>query len=204
MMMNGQAEVPIGRPNELTRAVVRFMDSNRNTLILSGRTGCGKTHAATVALELSPHVGFFVTAFEASRMATWDDRLTDLTTAPGLVVLDDVGTETDTKEGRFASLLDGIINARDARRLKTVITTNLPARDFVQRYGQRVADRLRGSGTWVESNRESYRGREPRGSVSLWRFPMRPNRNDANHQELVDQLERARQTIISTKLPWVN
>lgn len=138
-------------------------------LVLSGRRGCGKTTAAawwvaqerprSKLLTLSPPR--FV---EASALARWDryseEKMREIERASALVV-DDLGVEYDDKAGAFRSFLDGVVNARYAHCLPTLITTNLPATEFKARYGERVADRIRESGRFVELAGDSLRGGAP-------------------------------------------
>lgn len=135
-------------------------------LVLSGTRGCGKTTAASwwlvqdrPALEYVQRLpARFV---DANRLSRWprydDDRMESLERASALVV-DDLGVEYDDRQGNFRSLFDALVNARYALTLPTLITTNLPAEAFKERYGERVADRIREVGRFVSIAGESMRG----------------------------------------------
>lgn len=87
-----------------------------------------------------------------------DDEMRPLEDAL-LLVLDDLGMEFADEKGSFLATLDALLNARYAARLYTVITTNLPAKAFKARYGERIADRIREAGRFVELDAASLRGR---------------------------------------------
>jgi DNA replication protein DnaC len=74
-----------------------------------------------------------------------------------ILVIDDLGMEYADEKGSFLATLDGIFNARYANKLRTVITTNLNRGSFKPRYGERIADRIRESGRFVELAGESLR-----------------------------------------------
>ena len=75
----------------------------------------------------------------------------------GPLVIDDLGTEFTDAKGFFQQRLDALIDARYREYRPTLITTNLSGRDFAQRYGQRVADRIREGGVFFEFNGKSMR-----------------------------------------------
>jgi DNA replication protein DnaC len=136
-------------------------------LVLSGLRGCGKTTAAAWWLVQrrppSKYVRTDVPRFvDATALARWpkydNDQMFELERASALVV-DDLGVEYDDKGGAFRSFLDGLVNARYAACLPTLITTNLRGDEFKARYGERIADRIRESGRYVELAGESLRRR---------------------------------------------
>jgi len=147
---------------------------------IAGPRGIGKTTAATWWLvQEHPPARYVKTRgprfVDAPTLSRWpryeDDRMRELERARALV-LDDLGAEYDDRQGAFRSLVDALINARYAACLPTLITTNLPAEDVVDkvtgaivavgfktRYGERVADRIRESGKFVPLDGPSMRGR---------------------------------------------
>jgi len=136
-------------------------------LVLSGLRGCGKTTAAAWWLlqrrKPSEYVRTgpprFVDATALARWPKYDDaKMHELERASALVI-DDLGIEYDDKHGAFRSFLDGLVNARYAAVLPTLITTNLRATEFKERYGERIADRIREAGRYVELAGESLRRR---------------------------------------------
>jgi hypothetical protein len=80
----------------------------------------------------------------------WDNLWWDTVRACGALVIDDVGLELDQ---RVRDRLLGLIVDRDNDDRRTVITTNLAAADFRDRYcagaGERLRTRIR-RGMWVD------------------------------------------------------
>jgi DNA replication protein DnaC len=148
-------------PPQQTEAV-RLLDNAVNRegtclVVLQGGVGCGKTCAAALwATKVDAH---WVTAKALARMSAYDDEAKNLEKRRHLVI-DDLGTEYADAKGFFLSNLDGLIDARYADELPTVITTNVAADEFKARYGARIADRIRGAGAWVEVGGTSLRVRK--------------------------------------------
>jgi hypothetical protein len=133
---------------------------------LSGAPGLGKTVAALWwLLRARParanvsRAARFVSAPALARVRRYsDDQMSDLLRARALVI-DDLGVEFDDEKGAFRSLLDEVTNARYAAEFPTLITTNLPSKRFVARYGERLVDRIREAGEFVALTGESMRRR---------------------------------------------
>ena len=68
-----------------------------------------------------------------------------LLVTPGLLVLDDLGTEYAKVGGFLDATLDEIVWYREANLLPTLITTNLTPDGMRDRLSDRIVDRLRGS-----------------------------------------------------------
>jgi hypothetical protein len=137
--------------------------SGRPVLLLLGGVGSGKTTGAAWVLlrQLEREAGvthpsgghpvdpaMFATAPEFNGLSdyhpesrAWLERLCRCT----LLVLDDLGTER-MGDGEL-SCVQRVISERHATNRRTVLTSNLTAAAFVARYGERVADRIRESGT---------------------------------------------------------
>jgi DNA replication protein DnaC len=129
-------------------------------LLLLGRPGAGKTVAAAhVVLEFCRRWAWneqptgttfepvmWVEAARLTRMSAFDANdkaYVEQLTSTRLLVLDDAGDEgTELGKGVLVELL----MARDARRRRTVLCSNLPAEEFKARYGEAVSDRVRKSG----------------------------------------------------------
>lgn len=129
---------------------------------LSGGTGCGKTVAAAHWLFRSArdnHIrGMWVTAARLARWPRYSATDVDrLLKAPRLVV-DDLGGEFLDEKGSFMSLFDELVNERYASSRLTVLTTNHNAAAFKARYSERVVDRIREDGKFVEISAASFRG----------------------------------------------
>jgi DNA replication protein DnaC len=129
-------------------------------LVLSGPPGCGKTVAAgRWFVQQYDGGGEFITASQLERVGRYGEELDKLGSVRCLVI-DDLGNEYLDQKGSFASLLDGLINERYSNERGTVIATNLSAEEFKQRYGERIADRIRGAGRFVSINEPSLRRKE--------------------------------------------
>lgn len=142
-------------------------ESGLTLLVLSGLRGCGKTTAAAWWLVQRRAPAKYVRTgaprfVDAAALARWpryeEQRMRELERADALVI-DDLGVEYDDKQGAFRSFLDGLVNSRYAACLPTLFTTNLPAVEFKARYGERIADRIREAGRYVELAGESLRRR---------------------------------------------
>lgn len=160
-------------------------DPEMRILVLSGSKGCGKTLAASwIAAQESPDVFFdraryratpvwpndlhprFIDAAQLARLPRYESEIMVPLERCSMLVIDDLGMEYADKKGAFHSLLDGLINSRYAARVRTVITTNVsakvnperPGEDFKARYGERIADRIREDGRFMEIAEPSLRG----------------------------------------------
>lgn len=120
-----------------------------------GQTGRGKTHLASAIVndlmirsKYQAKVIFISVALinEISYNAINDKEsaqqlrnITEAVKTADFVVLDDVGTERDTDWGKF--FIDEVTRYREEQAL--MVTTNLSASDFEQRYSERTLSRLR-------------------------------------------------------------
>jgi DNA replication protein DnaC len=140
------------------RLAKAFTASRRTILVISGVRGAGKTVAAAWLVAQYPFARFI----DVSRLARLS-RYSEEDMAPleecALLAIDDLGTEYADDKGSFMATLDGLVNARYADERRTVITTNLQANTFKARYGERIADRIREAGRFVELASKSLRGR---------------------------------------------
>jgi DNA replication protein DnaC len=67
----------------------------------------------------------------------------------GILVIDDLGCESRRQQPQLNWVLFDIINYRWRNMKKTLLTSNLSAKAFLGRYGQRVTDRLKNGGRCV-------------------------------------------------------
>jgi len=145
-----------------------WLASDRTILVVSGRRGVGKTTAAAwLAAEVDG--SRFIDAAHLMRVDVYsNEEMNPLEQCP-LLVMDELGGEYMDVKGKLLSLVDGLVNTRYAAKLRTVITTNMPANDFEEpkgvknpgfktRYGERLADRIREVGRFVELSGPSLRG----------------------------------------------
>lgn len=139
-----------------SRAAKRF-------LVLSGGVGCGKTFAAAIAM--SQLGGYAVRSGRLHIVVDpWKDerRPNEFRVNPrydGLLVLDDLGEETDYA-GRWSDAFFDFVDSRQSGRRYSIITTNLPAKAFKERYDARVVDRLNASTQFVAIQGPTMRGKK--------------------------------------------
>jgi len=162
-----------------TKAIETVEATDWRLMALSGGPGSGKTMAGTwwlwLALRpkvydtgkyggwmspLQPYPLMFATAARLSRWAKYDEeQMRKLLRAERLVV-DDLGAEFMDEKGSYLSLLDEVVNERYANNRPTLLTTNLEAQAFRERYGERIADRIRECGRFVSVGNKSMRRKE--------------------------------------------
>lgn len=127
---------------------------------LSGNVGCGKTYAAHAWL-LRKHKRAStlacMTAAEFARLSRYEGKF-DRIAAKKRFVLDDLGVEYADDKGSFLADLDELTDMRWRKGLPTLFTTNLTKQAFKARYQQRVIDRIRDDGGWVDCKHPSLRG----------------------------------------------
>lgn len=139
------------------RRVCSWTPETESILVLSGAPGCGKTVAATWWASKQRRTPRFVraTTFAASSRYDRDTRDTWFN-ARGLV-LDDLGTEYLDAKGSFLVDLDELLDVFYGDKKPLLITTNCTKDAFKERYGARVVDRLRESGSWFSISDASRR-----------------------------------------------
>lgn len=160
-----------------TLAVQAVRSSGVRLTALSGGPGSGKTTAGAVwladlVMERSSWSGIdgalpafrakamFVTAAKLSRWPRYDDDAMNRILKSTRLVIDDLGAEYVDKSGSYLSLLDEVINERYANKRATLLTTNLRADEFKDRYGERIADRIREVGKFVVVGSSSMRTKQ--------------------------------------------
>ncbi len=120
-------------------------------LVLSGPSGCGKTHlAAAIAnrqIELGNEAFFTVVpdlldhlraTFGPDSDVTYDELFEAVRNVP-LLVLDDLGTQSETSWAR--EKMFQVLNHRFNAELPTVITTNYDVRELDERLRTRLNDK---------------------------------------------------------------
>lgn len=127
-------------------------DRDSDSLLLFGPTGTGKTHFALSIAGMAIERGFSVvygpiqTLFrklEKEHFGRAEGDTLETLLSCDLLVLDDVGTE---RNNAFTiSCLYDILNSRMIEGLPTIISTNLTAADWSDRYGEAIASRVLGT-----------------------------------------------------------
>jgi DNA replication protein DnaC len=127
---------------------------NRQSLLLTGRVGSGKTHLAALVYNLcgesTSRAWFDVSEyiFEMNRrmkLRTTDaasvlQSFWDIAIYRSLVVFDDLGAEEDSQAN--VSVLNRILMDRYNNQRWTIITTNLDGSALKNRYGSRIISRI--------------------------------------------------------------
>ncbi len=127
----------------------------RENLLLMGGTGLGKTHISTAIARAVIEGGHDV-VYESVQTVFADfeyDRFRNSYSAePGradryltaeLLILDDLGTEFGNQF--TVACLYQLINTRGVKGLSTIVSTNLSARELMERYDQRLTSRFLGN-----------------------------------------------------------
>lgn len=158
-----------------TEAMKAVQASFGDVLVLSGGIGTGKTLAACWWAEKGAKPGtpfpgsVFMTAAELARWPRYDmAKMSALLERPHLVI-DDLGTEYMDDKGNFMAVLDEVIGTRCANMRRTVITTNLSAKGFRERYGARITDRIVECGRFVSIAGDSLRKPENQPAIEATR-----------------------------------
>ncbi len=127
----------------------QFAGSPRGWLVLMGSYGCGKTHLAAAVANTCVEFGMNTIFLTVPDLLDWlrfsydapdttfEERFDELRNA-GLLVLDDLGAQNSTKWA--GEKLFQIVDYRYARKLPTVVTTNLDLEDLDDRIRSRLQD----------------------------------------------------------------
>ncbi len=157
------------------RTMKRILDFTRNyaenftpgdeSIMMSGNTGLGKTHLSLAIAERVIRKGFAVIYdsavnilgnIEDEHFSYEHSRKTlDAVLSTDLLILDDLGTEYDTKFCN--SMIFNIIDTRINRKKSTIISTNLNLGDISKRYERRIASRLSANYTQIQFSGEDVR-----------------------------------------------
>jgi DNA replication protein DnaC len=149
------------RAADLTRpAVARMLAHDfdkHNVVVLSGAAGCGKTvGAARWAMDRHKRATFVrASTFAAGSRYNAEQR--EAWYEAQALVLDDLGAEYLDAKGSFLVDLDELVDTYYGGMRPLVITTNCTGKQFQERYGARVWDRLRECAKWISVAGESLR-----------------------------------------------
>lgn len=129
---------------DMLEEVERWMDSGNPGLVLMGSVGTGKTTLAYAMRDAWDTPLTIARVRKCDKIAdlikqdeSWKREIAGYT---GLLVLDDFGTEPKVWGEES---IPYILYRRIENGLATIITTNLNTEQIRQRYGERIADRLR-------------------------------------------------------------
>lgn len=138
-----------------TACLARVRSEQDVLLVLAGAPGAGKTVAACWAFRAAD--GIFLRAAKLARWDRYDMDAMDSLLETNLLVIDDLGSEFLDGKGNFMAIFDEVIADRSENLRRTIMTANMTADVFRERYGERVADRIRKYGAYFETNEESLR-----------------------------------------------
>ena len=126
----------------------QYPDNRRRDVMLMGKSGLGKTfllHCMAnrllergIELRIVSAYGFLQTARKS--YFENDQGLEELLGVP-VLLLDDLGSEPLMQNVTIEQLFN-LINERQARRLSTIVSTNLNTPEFKTRYTERIASRM--------------------------------------------------------------
>ena len=133
-------------------------DLESNNLYFYGRTGLGKTHLSLAIANEVMKKGYnvvygsvitFLNKLEREKFGRTETYETeDALVDADLLILDDLGAEFTTPVA--VSCLYNILNCRIARRVPTIISSNLSVEEIKNRYPESIASRIIGNFKTVE------------------------------------------------------
>lgn len=136
-------------------------------LILSGDPGCGKTVASIYAgLNFSARTQtmfYFMTSREYLKCQFNGGTviINGIELQPegieALLIVDDLGREYFKDTGWGIDQWDSFFDKRYRDKLPTIITTNMTPEELVDKYNERILDRLRECGIWIGLSGKSQR-----------------------------------------------
>lgn len=157
-----------GLSQTLALEAVAAPPNGAHLIVLSGGVGCGKTTAASWWLWHGAHghrqhartgPPRFVAVAWFARHSRYDHERFDALERSRALVVDDLGMEYADAKGNFVADLDALLDARYRNLLPTVLTTNLDAEEFGERYGRRLRSRIHESGCFLNVNGDDLRQR---------------------------------------------
>jgi DNA replication protein DnaC len=147
--------------------LVRDLQASRESIFLTGNTGCGKTHLAISILRdatvTSPLAGYFITVPEmlmkirssfSNQSGETEEEIVKRFADYEVLVLDDLGSEKSTEYSITTLFL--ILDRRDRYNKRTIVTSNLSLLQIEDSLGARIASRLAGMNT-IQINMPDYR-----------------------------------------------
>ena len=123
------------------QGVEEWLGNPEPTMLLRGGTGRGKSYAGYSAIAWRG--GKLVCAPMLAVIHAERDWLDAMVRRPGVLVVDDLGTEHLGESAYAVSQLDALVVGRHNAERKTLLVTNATTESFRSRYGERVWSRCR-------------------------------------------------------------
>lgn len=144
-------------------------------LVMTGRTGNGKTHLACAVIRTMAHsmhrVRYITSAkFVNECFATWDDKSKSIDSivehyaSYDVLLIDEVGLN-DCKNEHGQSYFNLLIDARYLAKKPTIITSNLFESDLAKLVGDRSFSRICEGSLMLRFDWADYRQRSRRGAA---------------------------------------
>lgn len=160
---------------QFCRRYAKTFSSDSSNLLMSGRTGLGKTHLslsiAKEAMEKGCGVIYgstpdLLSQIEKERFSHSENDLQtlELMLECDLLILDDLGAEFSTTF--TGATVYQLLNTRLNKHLPTIISTNLSLQELLKLYGERVFSRIIGSYTPLFFVGQDIRQKKEQASLS--------------------------------------
>lgn len=144
-------------------------EKNEGIYILSGKPGIGKTYAVCRGLLIFcyggegksyPRSGVFASIGEVLEAFRKETSLKEKILNVRLLAIDDLGCEYADKNSYNNFIIDEIFNHLYAHSRFCLITTNLTVAQFKSKYSERLVDRVREFGKFIEIEDINYRRKQ--------------------------------------------
>lgn len=139
-------------------------------LLIYGSVGSGKTTLAKAicnligvlyysSLSSDRRSVYRISALDLAKKVLEDPNSYSRLKSEDMLFIDDLGTEPESVKswGNEFSPVTELIYARYDKQLFTIATSNLADKDFKERYGERIADRMEEMFERIHYNQKSYR-----------------------------------------------
>ncbi len=155
--------------NDLLEYVENFekiKNESHNSIMLTGKTGVGKTHLSesvgnalikngyTVLYQTANNIFSKLVEYKFGDIKRYNDYIDNIINVD-LLIIDDLGTES--VNGPRIEEMFTIINERMIRNNPIIISTNLSIQDIINTYGDRILSRIAGNSRMYKIDGEDIR-----------------------------------------------
>ena len=169
---NNEKEVEIAK--DFTEKCIN--KNQKNGLIITGKSGVGKTHLATAILNILTEkdmlvlMGRLILLLDVIKdtfkdFSSKEKDIIELYSKVDMLIIDDLGTEQ--KNEWSAAKIYNIMDSRYRNGLPTIITTNINLKDLENMYQKRTYDRLMEMCTPVMNDGKSIRVQKGKEKTEL-------------------------------------